>query len=226
MQKYLWLAFVLMVVLVVVLLLERLRRETTKTLDKILYVDQKPQLYLELLKNKRLQWIFTKQTIQQLELNAYLLLDDHKKINDYFDLLSYSPMNKGQKLELNTKKLSYYCLNQNKQKALEAKEVIQELLAKSKDKKNIELLNESHLIYDIYINHDITLIKSLDEQSKHQQGVMKGITLFRCAKLSVYAQNNQQALDYLNQAQPLLKNTEYEEKITKALSNVSLLKKY
>lgn len=225
-MKYLWFALILIVAILFVLLLEQLRRKTNQTLDQILYVDQNPKLYLECLKNPRLKFIYSKQTIQQLEFNAYLVLNDRKQIQKYINELSHTPMSKGEKLEFNMKKLSYTCLHQDKTQADEAMQAIEGLLAKNKNDKNKALLKESQTIYQVYIQHDIHMLDELEKQAQLQSGRMKSITLFRCAKLCYYAQDNEKAIHYLNLAKKEAKNSDMEQQIEACLNDLKLLKKY
>lgn len=224
MNKYVWMFLILILIVSFVFLLERLRKRTLEKLDQILYIEQNPKLYLKLLENKHFHWILRKESIAQLKLNGYLILDDQKSIEEIFELLEHAYLTKGEKLDYNTKKLSYYALHHNKEKAKQAKTEIENLLKNNQKKQ--DLLKESELIYKIYIEHDYSQIRILKENMKHQKGLTKGISYFRCAKLYHDHLKDDKAKECLKQAMPLVKNTSYESIIQECSLNLKKLEEY
>lgn len=224
MNKYVWMFLILILIVSFVLLLEKLRKKTLEKLDQILYIEQNPSLYLELLGNKHFHWILRKESIAQLKLNGYLMLNDHKKIEEYFDLLENAYLTKGEKLDYNTKKLSYYALHHNQEKAEKAKSEIEKMLKNNTKKQDI--LEESELIYKIYIEHDYGQIKTLKEKLKHQNGLTKGISYFRCAKLYHDHSKDDKAKECLKLAEPFVKNTIYDSIIKECNLDLNKLKEY
>ena len=226
MNRVLWFLFVVCLLLICLPFLEKLRRESTLQLDKVLYVDHNPQLYLKLLENKRLRLVYSKTTIKGLQLDAYLMMQDHEKIIETMNILESAPMGKGAKLEFNEKKLSYYCLKGNQVKAKEALDAIHQLLDKVKKDKYQKIVVDSDIIYGIYIDKDVSLIDDLEKQVETQEGSTKGITLFRLAKLYLIKQESKRCISMLQQATSLVKGTSYEEIVKECLNNLAKLDEY
>ncbi|HBE78494.1 MAG TPA: hypothetical protein DDW65_12070, partial [Firmicutes bacterium] len=60
MGKFLYYAIFLIVVFIILFLLSKLRRKSTQELEKILYFQNNPKLYLQLLKNPMLKVLYRK----------------------------------------------------------------------------------------------------------------------------------------------------------------------
>lgn len=223
MFKFIYIIILLTLMLLVIFLLNRLRQRTTNELEKVLYIQNKPELYLELLKNPRLKILYAKSTLLQFELNAYFLLGNNFEIERIINLLDTMPMAKGQALEYNQKKLSYYCSQGEKRKAQASLNKIEEILSKAKGNHVQAMLKESKLIFDIYINHDTKLIKELEQIQSDQQGAIRGLTLYRLAKLCYFDKNNRKAQEYLNEARSLLQGTAWFDIATAAALDMNVL---
>lgn len=223
MYRFFYIAILLILIFLIIFLLNKLRQKTTNELEKVLYIQNKPKLYLQLLKNPKLKILYNKSTLLQFELNAYLLLGDDFQIQNIIKLLDAMIMTKGESLEYNQKKLSYYCLKGKKDKAQEALNKIEAILSKPKENQTQMILKESKLIFDIYIRHDTKLIKELEQIQVNQQGVTRGLTLYRLAKLSYFDGNKKKAKAYLIQAKELLNNTVWFDVIESAVKDMSVL---
>ena len=223
MYKFFYFITLLFLIFLIIFLLNKLREKTTNELEKVLYIQNKPKLYLQLLKNGKLKIIYKRSTLYQFKLNAYLLLGDDFQIENITKSLDIMKMTKGESLEYNQKKLSYYCSQSNKEKAHAAFNKIENILSKAKGNKAKLIRKESKLIFDIYINHDTNLIKELERIQVNQQGIIRGLTLYRLAKLSYFDQNNKKAQAYLVQAKELLRNTVWFDIVESALKNMSIL---
>lgn len=145
------------------------------------------------------------------------------EIENTVKLLDMMKMTKGESLEYNQKKLSYYCSLGNKDKAQDALKKIENILSKAKGDKAQWLLKESKLIYDIYISRDTKLIRELEKVQAGQQGATRGLTLYRLAKLYYFDKDNSKAREYLVQAKELLKNTFWFDIAESALKDLSVL---
>ncbi|MDV3429144.1 MAG: hypothetical protein LIR50_19300 [Bacillota bacterium] len=225
MNRFLYFAVLLMVVYAGIFLLNKLRQKTTNELEKILYIQNKPKLYLKLLKNPKLKILYKKSVLLQFELNAYLLLGDDTQTENIIKLLDGMIMTKGESLEYNQKKLSYYCMLGKKDKAEDALNKIESILSKAKGDKAESIRKESKLIFDIYIRHDTKLIKELEQIQVNQQGTIRGITLYRLAKLCYFDKNYKKAEAYLLQGKELLKNTVWFDTVEAALKDMDTLNK-
>ena len=223
MVKYLYLILFPVIIYIVIVLLNKLRQRTTNELEKILFIQNNPELYLKLLKNPKLKLLYGKGTRLQFELNAYLLTGDDAKTADTIEIMNTVPMTKGQSLEFHQKKLSYYCSLGKKKEAEAALTKIESILAKVKGDHARFILRESRMIFNIYIRHDTGLIAELEEAQKNEQGFSRGLTLYRLAKLSFFAQNDKKTQGYLLQAKELLANTAWMDIVESALKDTSIL---
>lgn len=223
MYGFLYYLIFLILIFLIVFLLNKLRQKTTNELEKVLYIQNNPKLYLQLLKNPRLKILYRKSALLQFELNAYLLSGDDTQIESTIKFLDAMTMTKGESLEYNQKKLSYYSSMGEKDKAKEALDKIENILSKARGDLAQSILRESKLIFDIYINHDTKLIEGLETVLVNQQGAARGVTLYRLAKLYYFDGNNNKARAYLDQAKELLHNTAWFDIVESALKDMSVL---
>lgn len=223
MFEFYYYSIFLISVILIIFLLSKLRQKATNELEKVLYIENKPELYLKLLKNPRLKILYSKSTLAQFQLNAYLLSGDDHQIENTIQMLDTMIMTKGQNLEYNQKKLSYYCSLGKRDKAEDTLNKIESMLSKVKGEKAQSLLKESKLIFDIYIRHDTKLIEELEQTQVNQQGAARGLTLFRLAKLSYFDRENNKARAYLAQAKELLRSTAWSDIVESALKDLSIL---
>lgn len=223
MYRFFYCVILLIVIFLIIFLLNKLRQKTTNELEKLLYIQGKPKLYLQLLKNPKLKILYKKSTLFQFELNAYLLLGDDFQIENTIKFLDAMKMTKGESLEYYQKKLSYYCSQGEKDKSEASLNKIKSILSKAKDSKAQLIYNESKLIFDIYIRRDTKLIKVLEQNQLKEQGAIRGLTLYRLAKLSYFDHDNKKAQGYLIQAKELLQNTVWFDILEAALKDMSIL---
>lgn len=223
MERFIYFSVFLTAVFLLLSLLGRLRRKTSNELEKVLYIRNDPGLYLRLLENPKLKLLFSKSTLLQFRLNAYLLSGEDERIKETIALLDRLPMARGERLEFLQKKLSYFCNQGSEDQAEAALKKIEELLARAKGEHARFILKESKLIFDIYIKHDTGLIKELEQLQKGQQGAARGITLYRLAKLNYFAHDSGKAREYLKQAQKLLTGTTWRDIAESALADLTVL---
>lgn len=223
MLKYIYLIGVIVIVVLWSIFLRKLRKYTTQELENVLYIQQNTQLYLNLLTNKKLKLLYRSSSLFMFKLDAYLLLGDDSKIQEIFELLDQSKMTKGERLEYNAKKLSYYSLKQDKDQSSNALETIDKLLKDNKKEAYIKVRDDSHFIYRIYIEHDTSLIPTLKKDINKLQGIQKGIQLFRLAKLYHYDHKDEQAKSSLQNALPLLGNTNWHAIVIMAMKDIRIL---
>jgi len=220
-------AIIITILLVIfIFCLFKLRNKTISELNKVLIIDNNPKLYLDLLNNKRLNLLFNKSALDCFRLKGYLMLNDEKNIIKYFDLLDSSKVAKGDKVEYNALKLSYFAKKGNKQKSKEALDEITKLTEKSRIPQTLKLLEDAQIIYRVYIEKDRKLIDELSKELDNQEGLQKAITLFRIAKLYYFNNNATKAKEKLNEAKPLAKNSTYELIINECLNDIANLNKY
>lgn len=223
MVKFIYFMSLPIAIFIIIFLLNKLRKKTTDELEKILYLQNNPRLYLQLLRNPKLKLLYSKSVLLQFELNAYLLSGEDNQIEKIIQLLDAMPMTKGQSLEYHQKKLSYYCTLGKKEKAENALKKIENILSKVKGKYVQFILKEGKMIFDIYIRHDTSLMKELEQAQREEQGVTRGLTLYRLAKLSFFDHNDKNTQAYLIQARELLVNTVWFDIVEAALKDRSIL---
>jgi len=223
MRDYVYFGFLFAFLFIAQSFLTRFRYRITEELKNVLYFQNKPDLYLQLLENKKLRWLFKKSTILQFRLDAYLVKGESNKTEDLFTELDEQSMTKGEALEFNQKKLSYYCTQGNEVYADQALKKIKDILRKSRKANHNKIVENSQLIYDIYISHETNLIPLLEQLQNMQTGIDKGITLYQIAKLHHFLNEDKTAIRRLQQAKPLLINTYWFDIIESALKNSSVL---
>ncbi len=212
MDKVLFLILICIIIILIVLLLTKLRRETTLKLEEILYVHNDVKTYLTVLKNNRLlRLLYPNGTIENLILDGYMMLNDKTMIEKQFEIVDGSHLNKGELLDFNLKKLSYFAKADNKEKSKQALDTISKILAKNNQPKYLEIKEEAARIYGLYIEKDVSLEKELLQLANKQEGIQKGITYFRLAKIAYYKTDKNEVDKYLQLAKPLIKDTVYQQ---------------
>lgn len=223
MRDYVYFGFLFAFLFIIQSFLTRFRSRVTEELKNVLYIQDKPDLYLQLLENPKLRWLFRNSAIQQFRLDAFLIKGDRNMIEDLFTQLDTQKMTKGEALEFNQKKLSYYCTQGKQDHARQALEKIKGILQKSRKAAHNKIVENSQLIYDIYIGHATDLIPHLEQLQNRQTGIDKGITLYQLAKLHHVLKEDKSAIQRLHQAKPLLINTYWFDIIESALKDPSVL---
>lgn len=226
MYRLIYFMILLPAIFLALFLLSRLRRKTTNELEKVLYLQNDPQLFLKLLANPKLKILYRKSTLLQFELNAYLLSGDDLQIERVTGLLDAMAMTKGESLEYQQKKLSYYCSKGDKAKAEAALNRIESILSKAKGDQARFILKESRIIFGVYIEHDTKLIKELEKAQMKEKGAVRGITLYRLAKLCYFDGDYKKAQAYLLEAKEMLHNTAWFDIVELALIDMSVFDRF
>jgi len=221
-----WFIAVAILIVVMLISLTKLRAKTVSELNKILLIQNNPKLYLQLLENPRLKILFNQGTIEHFKLKGYMVLDDKNRIENTIDKIDHFSLSKGEKMEFNTLKLSYYAKKGKKEKSLEALNTLEKILSDAKKDESKAVLKEARQIFDVYINHNVKLIPELIEDAKLQTGQSKVICLYRAAKLEYYNNDKKEALKLLSSAKADAKGTVYQEIIENCISNLQCLEKY
>ncbi len=215
---------VLVLTLLVFFLLSYLRKQTSQKITELLYVERNYILYQELLKNKRLRWIYRRVTIELYKLYGYLEEGNDKEALEVINKIEHMKLNRYEHIEFIMKKFSFFISTQDKKRSKQALEQFEAKLDKSKNKVLLDQLNEAKLIYSIYMDKDVSLIETLKEKVEEQtNNIIKGVTYFRIAKLYYFKKELNKVKDYLTIASPLVKGTYYEPIIEEALQNPKIL---
>lgn len=223
MQMILWTFLIVIIIVLLNLMLTQLRKQSVTELDKTLYVNQNPQLYLQLLDNKRLKLLFPDSAIQLMKLNAYLMIGDGAKIEEQMNLIDQLKLAKGDKVDYQTRKLSYFCEIGNKEQALSARNQISALIGSSRNQKDHEIAEDANRIYRIYIEHDASLIKPLKQMMESQSGTQKAITAFRIAKLYHQQGDDDSAQKYLEKGYGPSLGSAYRSIISECINDTEKL---
>jgi tetratricopeptide (TPR) repeat protein len=201
------------------------RRKTDHELQRLLFIEGNLFLYDELLKNKRLNLFFTQAEKDLLRLNGYMALGTQQQIKHQLDVLNQKTLKPKLALELYHKEMTYYIEITSYKQALESYEKLQSLLKNKKSEAAKKIMIEAKWIIDIYVHHDLSRMDELielEKQTEHQ--LLKGVILYRLAKLSYFAKKPKDVMMYLEKAEPLLKRTTYEPIIKKAYQDQHILK--
>lgn len=224
--QWLYLIYGLIIFLIFVgvrFVLNIIRSRTLKELDILLYQKQNFYLYHELLNNKRLKWVFTKNTILIMHLKGYLLAGDDDLINQTIKKLDQRKLEPYEKLDYYQKRFSYFVSKNNQEEASQSLELLKGLF-KKKNEKTLAIIDEAELIYRIYLLHDTSLIPILiDKANTQNDTIMKGITEYRLAKLYYYANNHKKVDVYLEKAKENVQGTYWYPIVMEALQDHSIL---
>ena len=201
-----YLLIVPILIIVLLLQLDRLRKHTASSLQEVLYISENPGLYFQLLENPHLKFLFTSTALMKFQLDGFIYEDDMPKVVELENQLRNAHPAKGDRMEMETALLSYWCRKNNRSEAEKALAQIDLLYANVRKPVNQEIQKDAHRIYRIYIEHDLTIVPELKELAAQQEGGQKAVTLFRIAKL----QDQAEALDTLRLALPLSRGTAYE----------------
>lgn len=212
MENKLFILLIGIIIIFIILQLTRLRRETTLKLEEILYVKNDVKTYLTVLNNnKLLKLLYPKGTIENLILDGYMMLDDADIIEKQFEKVEALHLNKGELLDFNLKKLSYFAKADNKKKSKQALDCINKILENNNKEKYREIKDEADRIFKLYIDKDVSLENELLQLANRQKGIQKGITYFRLAKIAYYKKQQKDVVKYLHLAKPLVEKTNYQQ---------------
>ncbi len=212
MENKLFILLIGIIIIFIILQLTRLRRETTLKLEEILYVNSDVKTYLNVLNNnKLLKLLYPAGTIENLILDGYMMLDDADIIEKQFEKVEALHLNKGELLDFNLKKLSYFAKADNKKKSKQALDAINKILENNNKEKYREIKEEADRIFRLYIDKDVSLENELLQLANRQKGIQKGITYFRLAKIAYYKKQQKDVEKYLNLAKPLVERTNYQQ---------------
>lgn len=212
MENKLFILLIGIIIIFIILQLTRLRRETTLKLEEILYVNNDVKTYLTVLNNnKLLKILYPKGTIENLILDGYMMLDDAEIIEKQFEKVEDLHLNKGELLDFNLKKLSYFAKTDNKKKSKQALDAINKILEGNNQTKYKEIKEEADRIFRLYIDKDVSLKNELLQLANRQKGIQKGITYFRLAKIAYYKKEQKDVVKYLHLAKPLVEKTNYQQ---------------
>ncbi|MGI6510220.1 MAG: hypothetical protein ACOX1L_06570 [Erysipelotrichaceae bacterium] len=212
MENKLFILLIGIIIIFIILQLTRLRRETTLKLEEILYVNSDVKTYLNVLNNnKLLKLLYPAGTIENLILDGYMMLDDADIIEKQFEKVEALHLNKGELLDFNLKKLSYFAKADNKKKSKQALDAINKILENNNKEKYREIKEEADRIFRLYIDKDVSLENKLLQLANRQKGIQKGITYFRLAKIAYYKKEQKDVEKYLNLAKPLVERTNYQQ---------------
>ncbi|MGB7595069.1 MAG: hypothetical protein WBL80_05865 [Erysipelotrichaceae bacterium] len=224
MVKYIYPILIVLVVVFFVYMLSRLRKATTLELERTLYAKNDPGLYLSLLANPRLRLLYRKTTLLLFSLNAQLLKGDDDAIVTTLNTLQSAPLTRGEKLEYLSKKLSYFCEKQNAIEAGNALAGIESILKKPKPNQTI-ILQECRLIYSIYIDHDMKVLKSLESSLQLQRDPEKILTYYRIAKLRYFAGDKKAARENLLLAKNIQSQSAWSSIAAMAYDDLTILER-
>lgn len=206
-----------------IILLSYLQKLILAELDKVLYQEDNPAKYLRMLESKRIEFFLRKGSMLLLKLNGFLVLEDENGIQKIISEANTTRMRNNEKLLLHQKLLNHFLIEQNRKQAENSYQEIVELLKNEKDEKLKEILEDTRLLYGVYLEKDIKLIPRLLELQQLQSGKKQGITNYRLAKLYWYSGNKQKMMEHLELAKEELNGTEWSDLIKQAIEQPSIL---
>lgn len=222
---FLYLAIFIMLVYGSFYFLSVIRKKTINELNHLLLNERNYFLYQELLNNKKLRIVFSKAQIAVLQLQGYMMEGDDEKIISLISDIDEMKLKGYAKLNYLLKRFTYFIDILNQDESKHSLDMLESLVLNAKSNDDaIKLLNEARFTYAIYIDKDITLIpklKSMIDKDNHPQ--VKGILMYRLAKLYYFNKQNTVAISTLKQAKKLMIGTYYEDIINQGLSDLKIL---
>jgi hypothetical protein len=209
--------------ILLITMLGYLQKLILSELEIVLCKEDNPRKYLQMLDSKRMEFLFRKGSLLLLRLNGCLVMEDEREIQNIITDAETVKMRQSEKLLLHQKLLNYFLMNQNREQATHSYQVIIKLLEKEKDEKLKEILEDTRLLYGVYVDKDTGLIPKLLLLSKKQSGKKRGITDYRLAKLYWYTGNEKKAMEHLKNAKENLDGTEWSDLIRQAMEQPEIL---
>jgi hypothetical protein len=203
-----------------------LRASAEKELEQLRFAN--PALYLERLQNNhRLTWVFRKNEILLMQLDAQMRLGQDAEIQRLIELLDNQRLQPREKVEYLQKRMSFFTSINNIDEAKSSFERLETYLHQVKAdevEKYRVMLEEGEEIIQVYLDKNPNYRATLEAKiSTSQNPIQKGIRLYRLAKLAWFAQDETSARAYLLQAKPLLEGSDYTPIIEEALEDPSIL---
>lgn len=207
-------------------LMHSLRSSSEQELERLRHSN--PPLYLDRLQNNhRLNWVFRKNELLLLMLDAHMRLGHDEEVLQLIHLLDKSRLQPREKVDYLQKRMSYFASSGNAQQARTSFDSLNAYLRSVKaDQVETyrQILEEGEEIIQVYIEKNLNYRKTLLAKVSHTQNpIQKGIRLYRLAKLSYLAQDEKSAQEFLAQCKPLLHNSDYEPIIAAAQDDLKVL---
>lgn len=203
-----------------------LRTSAEKELAQIQYAN--PALYLERLQNnRRLGWVFRKNEIRLMKLDALMRLGRDAEILETIKALDAQKLLPREKVDFLQKRMSFFAGTGNVEEAKESFNRLKSFLHAVKADEVEEyksMLEEGEEINQVYLEKNPAYRQTLIAKLKNTANpVQKGIRLYRLAKLSWFAKDENAARSYLEKAKPLLRESDYAPIIEQAIEDLSIL---
>lgn len=203
-----------------------LRTSAEKELARIQYAN--PALYLERLQNnRRLGWVFRKNEIRLMKLDALMRLGRDAEILETIKALDAQKLLPREKVDFLQKRMSFFAGTGNVEEAKESFNRLKSFLHAVKADEVEEyksMLEEGEEINQVYLEKNPAYRQTLIVKLKNTaNSVQKGIRLYRLAKLSWFAKDENAARSYLEKAKPLLRESDYAPIIEQAIEDLSIL---
>ncbi len=203
-----------------------LRTSAEKELAALQYAN--PALYLERLENnRRLTWVFRKNEILLMQLDAQMRLGQDAEIQHLIERLDGQRLQPREKVDYLQKRMSFFAsigeVEEAKESFIELTTYLHSVKADEVEKYRV-MLEEGEEITQVYLDKNpdyrSTLLAKL---ATSPNPIQKGIRLYRLAKLSWFANDETAARDYLAQAKPLLVGSDYAPIIEQAQADPTIL---
>ena len=203
-----------------------LRTSAEKELAALQYAN--PALYLERLENnRRLTWVFRKNEILLMQLDAQMRLGQDAEIQHLIERLDGQRLQPREKVDYLQKRMSFYASTGNIAEAKASFEKLSAYLHSVKAdqvEKYRVMIEEGEEIIQVYLEKNPKYRQTLQAKAATTTNpIQKGIRLFRLAKLSWFAEDEAAARGYLAQAKSLLAGSDYAPIIDEAEQNLRIL---
>lgn len=184
--------------LILILILQVNSKKYYQDLADLLYNKKDPHSFLKKLDSRAGKFFIDKKKRLFTSIDAYIMMNDKKKVKDIFTQLENMKLSYGSKIGLYQKEVQYYVQIKENDKALKANSLLQEQGSKINDKNMKKILDEANELIEIYVNknpnYDKVMLEKYDNESNQ---MLKGIYAYRLAKCYFYKNDKKNVEKYL-----------------------------
>ena len=201
------------------------RNKLMKKLSKLLYVDNKPQEFLDQINGFWGKVFFSKSIRQFQSLDAYILLQNYDSAEQMMHDLEGQKLSYGSKINLYEKETQYYIQNGNYEEGRKSNATLQELGKQISDPRMDSILDECNTLVKVYADKDGSQAHHLVEKGDAvEQKSMKGLYYYQAAKCYWYQKDKANTDKYLKKAQLNLCGSDtWDKHIDKCMHDYSAL---
>lgn len=220
-MDFVWLFFISLVVFIVFqIAFIKIGQSRMIKLSELLYINKDADGYLAKLNAPLSKLYFPPSTRLMMEVDAYILNNNQHELQRVIELIEKSKNRFPKDRSLYLQKVLIHAIDKHHDElAIKMMTLVEEHFQNGGFKDHEQTYQECKAYYEIYLNEDIAAAQCLLDIADTKEGIVKGLYYFRVAKGYAFLNQKDQAIDILKQAQELLKETEWQGIIQKAIED-------